>query len=108
MGGEGLAESEEVGEEAGFKADVVAGEAPALVHIAVDCCEGERENTPHERVVQDTDMVRDGEEAASAGLVVGAGIDEVEEGSEAMHFGLVESEEEGARDSSGGEDDLMG
>lgn len=42
-----LTKSEEVGAEWPFEADIMAAERPAMVHVAVDRCEGERENAPY-------------------------------------------------------------
>jgi hypothetical protein len=42
-----LTKSEEMGAEWPFETDIMAAERPAMVHVAVDSCEGERENAPY-------------------------------------------------------------
>lgn len=52
-----LAECEELGLEGVSEADVMAAQRPSVVHVAMEGCEGERQHSPDERVVDDSDVV---------------------------------------------------
>lgn len=73
-----------------FEADVVGSERPAVVHVTVCCSEGERKDAPYQGIVEDGNMIRDGHQAPSAGLVVGARFEEIEEWLQIVDFSLAE------------------
>ena len=70
MDWECLAECEELGLEGVSEADVMAAERPSVVHVAMEGCEGERQHSPDEWVIDDSDVVRDGQETSCPRLVV--------------------------------------
>lgn len=52
---------------------------PSVVQMAVECSEGEREDTPYQWVIEDGDVIADGQEASGPCLVVCACFQQIEE-----------------------------
>ena len=71
----------------------MAAEAPATVLVAVECCEGQGQHTPDQRVVHDGYMVRDSQQSAAPGLGIATGFDQVKEVGETIDLGSVEAEQ---------------
>jgi len=90
MGGQCLAESEEVGQKGVGEAQVMTRESPSVGLAAVGGSEGQREDTPDEGVVEDTDVVADGDETLFARLVVGAYFQQVQEAVKTRGLGGIE------------------
>jgi hypothetical protein len=78
-----------------------------MVHIAVERGKREGEDTPYEWLVEDGNVVRHRDQAASASLVVRPRFQEIKETWQAMNFCFVEDVDEEARKDRDGEDGMV-
>jgi len=107
VGGQRLAKREEMRENGVGETQVMGSKGPSVGLVAVGECEGQREDTPDDGVVEDRDVVADGQEAFVARLVVGACFQQVDEAVETRALGGVEGMQGGPADGVDAEEDSM-